>query len=340
MKYSFPSALCFPFKIFIAVCLFYSCSENKQKEDEVVVPEKPIVSKPRVIPPDFNSDSSFSFVKSQADMGPRVPGSKAHEKSIEYFKKQFERFGAQVLIQTGNATTFDGKPWLLKNIVASINPQTTNRILLAAHYDSRPFSEKETDAKLKGKPCPGVNDGASGVGVLLEVARILQQKNPGIGVDIILFDLEDYGMPNGGPEMADSWCLGSQYWSKNPHKQNYSARFGVLLDMVGAKDAMFAREGYSAFYANDILDKVWKAADKCGSGKYFNKEEYGEITDDHYYINKIAQIPCIDILHYDIYKGSFFEHHHKNSDDLSTIDKNTLKAVGQTLLEVIYNEDH
>ncbi|MCW3076378.1 MAG: glutamine cyclotransferase [Bacteroidetes bacterium] len=321
----------------LTVCAIVSCSPEKQKEEPVVVPQN-TVTKPRIVPPEFNGDSAYAFVKAQADMGPRVPGSKAHEKSVIYFKKQFERFGAQVMIQSGNVTTFDKKSWVLKNVIASINPTSANRIILAAHYDSRPFSEKETDPKLKEKPCPGVNDGASGAGVLLEVARILQQKNPEIGVDIILFDLEDYGMPNGGPDMADTWCLGAQYWSKNPHKQNYTARFGVLLDMVGAKDAMFAREGYSVFYANDIVTKVWKAAEVCGSGKYFNKEEYGEITDDHFYINKIAQIPCIDILHYDIYKGSFFDHHHKNSDDLSTIDKNTLKGVGQTLLEVIYNE--
>lgn len=323
--------------VLLTACAIVSCSPEKQKEEPVIVPQNP-VSKPRLIPPEFNDDSAYAFVKAQADMGPRVPGSKSHEKSITYFKKQFEKFGAQVIVQSGNTTTFDKKSWVLKNVIATINPESANRILLAAHYDSRPFSEKETDPKLKEKACPGVNDGASGAGVLLEVARVLQQKNPGIGVDIILFDLEDYGMPNGGPDMADSWCLGSQYWSKNPHKQNYTARFGVLLDMVGAKDAMFAREGYSVFYANDIVTKVWKAAEVCGSGKYFNKEEYGEITDDHYYINKIAEIPCVDILHYDIYKGSFFDHHHKNTDDLSTIDKNTLKAVGQTLLEVIYNE--
>jgi hypothetical protein len=324
--------------ILFLLAFFYSCGPGEPKNEPAVVPEKPVVTRPRVIPPSFNADSAFAFVKTQADMGPRVPGTKAHEKSVSWFKNEFERFGAQVIIQQGNSTTFDHKSWLLKNVIAVFNSTATARVLLAAHFDSRPFSEKETDPRLKEKPCPGVNDGASGAGVLLEVARILQQKNPGIGVDIILFDLEDYGMPNGGPEMADTWCLGSQYWSKNPHKQNYTARYGIVLDMVGAKDAMFAREGYSAFYANDVIQKVWKAADIAGAGKYFNQEEYGEITDDHYYINKIAQIPCIDILHYDIYKGSFFEHHHKNSDDINTIDKNTLKAVGQTLLEVLYNE--
>lgn len=328
-----------------AVCIIFiasicaSCHPDKNAKEPLVEAAKPVITKARVIPPDFNSDSAFAYVKTLADMGPRIPGSKAHQKSVDWFKTQFEKFGAQVQIQTAETKTYDGKQWLLKNVIASINPLSANRILLAAHFDSRPISEKETDPKLKDKPCPGVNDGASGVGVLMEVARILQQKDPGIGVDIILFDLEDYGMPNGGPEMADTWCLGSQHWSKNPHKSNYTAKFGIVLDMVGAKDAVFAHEGYSVFYANDVLNKVWKAAEVSGGGKYFIKEEFGEITDDHYYINKIAQIPCIDILHYNIYKNSFFEHHHKNSDDINSIDKATLKSVGQTLLEVIYNEN-
>ncbi|MCE3260087.1 MAG: glutamine cyclotransferase, partial [Bacteroidetes bacterium] len=227
-------------RVALCVLLFGACGPEK-KTDDTVIPETPVVTKPRVIPPDFNEDSAFAYVKAQADIGPRLPGTPEHAKSVDYYKKQLEKFGAQVVIQTGNATTFDQKSWLLKNVIASFNPTATNRILLAAHYDSRPFCEKETDAKLKDKPCPGVNDGASGVGVLIEVARVLQQKDPGIGVDIILFDLEDYGIPNGGPEAADTWCLGSQHWSKNPHKQGYSARFGIVLDMVGARDAIFAR---------------------------------------------------------------------------------------------------
>jgi hypothetical protein len=323
--------------IFCVIVEFTHCKTEPPVE-QPIVETKPVFTKPRVVPPDFNGDSAFAYVKYQADLGPRTPGSKAHEKSIEYYKKQFEKFGATVTIQAASASTFDKKNWLLNNVIASFNPNATDRILLAAHFDSRPFCEKEGDAKLKEKPCPGVNDGASGVGVLIEVARVLQTKDPGIGVDIILFDLEDYGIPSGGPEDADTWCLGSQYWSKNPHKQGYTARYGIVLDMVGAKDAMFAKEGFSVFYANDVINKVWKAAEISGAGGYFNKEEYGEITDDHLYINKIAQIPCIDILHYDVYKMNFFDHHHKNTDDLSTIDKKTLDAVGQTLLEVIYNE--
>lgn len=329
-------------KIVIAcLALMVACKpddpvENTTNTNTTTENTPKVETKPRVVPPDFNGDSAFAYVKYQADLGPRTPGSKAHEKAVDYYEKQFKRFGAQVLVQAGNTTTFDGKSWLLKNVIASFYPENQNRVMLCAHYDSRPFSEKESDPKLKQNACPGVNDGASGVGVLMEVARIIHEKDPKIGIDIVLFDLEDYG-DNGG--MPDTWCLGSQYWSKNPHKAGYTARYGILLDMVGAKDARFPREEISMFYANDVVNKVWKAAKVSGAGAYFIDAEAGEMTDDHAFVNKIAQIPCIDILHYDAFANSFFAHHHKNSDDLTTIDKTTLKAVGQTLLEVIYNEN-
>lgn len=295
-----------------------------------------VETKTRVVPPNFNADSAFAYVKFQADLGPRIPGSKAHENAVNYYEKQFKKFGAQVLIQSGNVKTFDGKSWLLQNVIASFNVANTNRIMLCSHYDSRPFCEKESDPKLKAGPCPGVNDGASGVGVLMEIARTIQAKDPNVGIDIVLFDLEDYG-DNGG--MPDTWCLGSQYWSKNPHKVGYTARYGILLDMVGAKDAKFPREGVSVYYAGDVVNKVWKAAKTSGASGYFIDEETGDMTDDHTFVNSIAQIPTIDILHYDAKKNSFFEHHHRSTDNLANIDKNTLQAVGQTLLEVIYNEN-
>lgn len=315
-----------------------ACQDDSKVENIETNTTKPveIEAKPRVVPPNFNSDSAYASVKFQADLGPRTPGSQAHAKAVKYYEEKFKSYGAQVIIQTGNVKTYDGKSWLLKNVIASFNPDNKNRILLCAHYDSRPFCEKETDPKLKTQACPGVNDGASGAGVLIELARIFKEKSPNIGVDLILFDLEDYG-DNGG--MPDTWCLGSQYWSKNPHKPGYSAKYGILLDMVGAKDAKFPKEEFSTFYAKEVVNKVWKAAKLNKANGYFIEEETGEMTDDHAFINKIAQIPTIDILHYDAYNNSFFEHHHKTTDDLSNIDKNTLKAVGQTLLEVIYNEE-
>lgn len=294
-----------------------------------------IAEKTRVIPPDFNADSAYQYIKVQADMGPRVPGSKAHEKAVAYYQKHFKSLGASVKVQGGTMNTYDGKQWRIDNVIAEFNPEVKNRILLCAHYDSRPFADKDPIPANRTKPCPGVNDGASGVGVLMEIARLIKDKPTKVGIDIILFDLEDYG-DNGD---MYSWCLGAVYWSNNLHKPNYKAKYAILLDMVGAKNAIFPRESVSVFHANDVVNKVWNTAEKLGYGNYFIYDESAEMTDDHVPINKIAEIPAIDILHYNHVKNEFFPEHHTTKDDINVIDKNTLKAVGQTVLEVIYNEE-
>ncbi len=323
----------------LSSAFIFSCTPEKKTDivvtnstNETVIPEKP-----RVVPPDFNSDTAFAFVKTQSDMGPRTPGSKAHDKCVAWLESKLKKYGADVKIQGGSATTFDGKPWRIDNVIASFDPTNKERILLCAHYDSRPMADRDPKPENKTKPVPGINDGASGVGVLLEIARIIKNKQPNLGIDIILFDLEDYGIAS----ESRTWCLGSQYWANSPHKVNYSARFGILLDMVGAKGAIFPREGASRVYAGEILNKVWKASEKAGYKSFFSDIDVPEMTDDNGPINEIAKVKCIDIIHYipgPNNNGDFFEHHHRVSDDLSNIDKTTLKAVGQTLLEVIYNE--
>jgi hypothetical protein len=332
----------------LPIVWMFSCSEPGKNQPAGKAGEEPVVEtkisepvKPHVVPPEFNSDSSYAYIKAQADMGPRVPGSKAHERCVNFMEKELKRLGAEVTVQGGSAKTYDGKQWRIDNVIASFNPKAKKRVMLAAHYDSRPFADRDPDPKNQNKPVPGVNDGASGVGVLLEIARIIKTKSLNIGVDIILFDLEDYGDLSGDPT---TWCLGAQYWAQNPHRPGYTADYAILLDMVGAKDATFPKEGVSMSYAPDVVNKVWSAADKTGARNFFTDAETGELTDDHLFINQMAHIKCIDIVHYiptpaQQRNGDFFPHHHRVSDDLTNIDKTTLKAVGQTLLEVLYNED-
>jgi hypothetical protein len=191
-------------------------------------------------------------------------------------------------------------------------------------------------------PVPAANDGASGAGVLLEIARQLSITKPKIGVDILLVDAEDYGPPEeeGNPGGDEAWGLGSQYWSHNPHKAGYHARYGILLDMVGASNARFPFEGYSYSCAPDIQRKIWEKAQSLGYQDYFIMEAGATINDDHYFINEILKIPTIDIIHLDpdSSNGSFFEQWHTTHDDISVIHKYTLLVVGQTLLTVIYEE--
>ena len=316
--------------------LIVSCT-NPSKEPEKTEPEasKEIVKK--ITSPDFSADSAYAFVKKQVDFGPRVPGSKAHAACAEYFQKKLKAYGLKVEMQQAPITTFDGNNYTLKNIFASYKPELKNRILLTTHWDSRPFADEDT--KDIGKAIDGANDGASGVGVLLEIARTISLNNPEIGVDIFLNDLEDYGQPDNtmGARKEDTWCLGSQYWAKNKPKE-YAPKFGILLDMVGGQNPIFPMEGTSMYYAPDVVQKVWKIAAELGYANTFTADRMGQTTDDHLYINSIANIPCIDIVHMDPATGTYPTFHHTHADNMSIIEKSTLKMVGQTVMQVIYEE--
>ena len=333
--------------IFPVLIILYSCSGDKEKH----VTQGPELPAKTIVVPVFNPDSAYHFVKKQVDFGPRIPNTSAHKKAGDYFIEQFKSFGAHVTVQDFEATTYDNQKLFLRNIIVSFNPGKTKRILLAAHWDTRPFADK--DPQNPKAYFDGANDGASGVGVLLEIARVFYENGlPEVGVDIILFDGEDWGFDTSTaerlygtntdyklPKNLDSWwCLGSQYWSKNKHKPNYSAYYGILLDMVGGKHAQFVREGASVEYAPGIVDKVWKAANRLGYGHIFLNKKEGAITDDHIFVNEYAKIPTINIVHYDAAEGFFGDFHHSRKDNMDNISSETLEAVGRTLLQVIYNE--
>ncbi len=181
------------------------------------------------------------------------------------------------------------------------------------------------------------NDGASGVAVMLEIARQLQadkKLNPSIGVDFVCFDTEDWGVPQWSDAQDDgnSWALGAQYWSENK-PEGYNPRYGILLDMVGGRGAKFYREGMSMQYAGGIVKRVWAAARQAGYGSFFPKSDGGMITDDHIPVNEKAKIPTIDVIAYypDCQQSSFGPTWHTVNDDMAHLDKNVLKAVGQTI---------
>lgn len=286
--------------------------------------------------PPFDADSAYQYVKAQVDFGPRTPNTKEHAACGNYLASQLEAFGAKVTNQYADLIAFDGTLLKSRNIIGSYKPETKKRIALFAHWDTRPWSDNDPDEKNHRTPVLGANDGASGVGVLLEIARLIQLQQPELGIDLIFVDAEDYG-ESGSDE---SWCLGSQYWARNPHVQGYNARFGILLDMVGGKEATFYKEHYSKKYAPDVLNKVWKKANNLGFGRYFINEDTGAITDDHLYVNLLAGIPTIDIVpnHPGCEESSFGPTWHTVSDNMDNIDSSTLKAVGQTVVEIIYNE--
>ena len=320
------------FIILFLVALFTSC---KKPVEQAATVQKSITV------PSFVADSAYLYTKKQVDFGARVPNTKAHDECALYLSAKLKSFGAEVIEQKADLKAFDGTVLKSINIIGSYNPKAEARILLLSHWDSRPWADNDPDPANHKKPVMAANDGASGVGVLLEMARLMSKNLPALGVDIIFLDAEDYGQPEsrGGASNEDSWCLGTQYWAQHPHVAGYKARFGILLDMVGAPESVFYREQASDYYAGSVVTAVWSQAKSLGFGQYFRDEKGGSITDDHIYVNKIAGIPTIDIIHYDPNSGTGFgAYWHTTHDTMDKVDKNTLNAVGTTLMHVIYNE--
>lgn len=324
----------------LMTCLLLSTSSCKTGDNSKSKTDGKVEN--AVVVPEFNADTAYYYVQAQVDFGPRVPNTKEHVACGEYLASKLEGYGATITNQYADLLTFDGTILKARNIIGSYNPEKKKRVLLFAHWDSRPWSDADPDKENHNTPVLGANDGASGVGVLLEVARLINRQEPALGIDIIFFDAEDYGVPrfHKGNVKDDGWCLGSRYWSRNPHVEGYNARFGILLDMVGGKDATFYREQHSEKYARSINKKVWKKAKELGYAAFFVNEDGWPIIDDHLYVNEIAGIPSIDIVPNieNAENSSFGDFWHTVNDDMSGIDKKTLKAVGQTVLNVIYEE--
>lgn len=326
--------------LFVSGILLLSCGHTGSNETKNAS-EEPVVAETISLTPQFNADSAYTYVARQVDFGPRVPNTAAHKACGDYLAAELERHGAQVYEQEVVLKAYDNTSLESRNIIGAFNPENPKRILLFAHWDTRPFSDYDANPDNHHTPLDGADDGASGVGALLEIARQIGEQSPNVGIDIIFFDAEDYGTPvfdrNTYRSNGETWCLGSQYWAKNPHIPNYKADFGILLDMVGAKDAVFYKEYTSRKYAARYVEEVWNAARNLGYGRYFINADGGAITDDHQFVIEGRGIPSLDIINYDPNsRKGFADHWHTQQDNMDNIDKNTLKAVGQTVLEVIY----
>jgi len=275
----------------------------------------------------FDSSKAMELTRQQCEFGPRVPGTPAHAKCADWLMSTLQASCDTVIMQTGTVQTATEGPLGIKNIIGVINPEASQRLLLLAHWDCRPWADNDPDAANHRKPVMGANDGASGVGVLLQLASQLKADKTTLGIDIVLVDAEDMGVDDN----EESWALGTQYWASHPHVQGYKPVFGILLDMVGASDATFTREYYSMQYARGFVDLVWNNA----AGSHFINAQGGAVTDDHIFVNR-AGIPCVDII--DMRSDSptgFCPEWHTVHDTMDAIDAATLGEVGQTLLNVI-----
>lgn len=331
-------------KIMIAlliVALIAGAAFNFLPSNKAEVSETEEIEKVQPVGPDFNADSAYIYLQEQCDFGPRTMNSTAHDKCEKWIIQKFEQYGCKVTTQKATLNGYDGTPLRSTNIMASYNPEATTRIMFCAHWDCRPWADNDPDSTNWHKPIIAANDAASGVGVMIELARILKGSGLELGVDFICFDAEDYGTPQWfeGEDPGDTWALGAQYFANNL-PEGYAPRYGILLDMVGGVGAKFYREGMSMQYAPTIVKKVWNAARQVGYGSYFPKDDGGMITDDHIPVNQTANIPCIDVIQYypDCAQSSFGPTWHTIADNMDNIDKNTLKAVGQTMVQVLFTE--
>lgn len=318
---------------FIAIMLIVeACNNNTPKTADNNKTEIKMDAYKQVSPT-FNADTAFNFMQQQVNFGPRVTGSTASIKCSNWIVAQFKKYGASVLVQKGVVTNWDKNKINIINMIAQTNTKATKRILITAHWDSRPYADNDPIESNKTKPVLAADDGASGIGVMLELARVIQQNKLDIGVDFICFDAEDLGKP----EFEDSYCLGTQYWGKNILPINYKANYAINLDMVGGKGATFIWEKNSINQGESILRNVWEKAANLGYSTIFPYVQLGNITDDHLYVYKYTKIPAIDIINMNSNTG-FPTWWHTVNDNMNNIDPLTLKAVGQTLLEVIYTE--
>ena len=317
--------------------MLMACHTPKKTQDE----------SPAVVKVQFNADSAYQFCQQQCDFGPRVMNSEAHERCAQWIAQKFQQYGYEVTLQKADLKGYDGTILKSTNIIAtapSKDSEDKTRLLLCAHWDSRPWADNDPDSANWHKPVMAANDGASGVGVMLELARLLQTHDSlNVAVDFVCFDAEDWGAPQWtNKNDADFWALGAQHWaaSFNAQSSTPNYQYAILLDMVGGQGAKFYHEAFSLDHARPIVEKVWQAAAAAGYGSFFPSQTGGYVTDDHVPVNEVAHIPCIDIInHYpDCPQSSFGPTWHTINDDMPHLDKNTLQAVGQTLVQVLFSE--
>lgn len=322
------TACLFVFPALLLLLSTSSCTGNKDVDADTSETKVSIVTQKY---PDFSADTAYAFIQKQVDFGYRIPGTQSHVRCADWLYAKLKMYCDTVYYQRATAVTWDKKTIPVYNIIGVFNPKAVQRGLFASHWDSRPWADNDTVRKTE--PIAAANDGASGVGVLLEIARNLKKNPPKYGIDIVFFDAEDYGKS----EYENSYCLGSQHWAKYPHIAKYKAQFGVLLDMVGGKDAIFGREALSMQQAGWVMNHTWAIAEELGYGNTFSNETVTPITDDHHYVFQGSQIPMIDIIQYDPARSTFAHYWHTHADNMGSVSKETLQKVGKTMSALMFN---
>lgn len=280
--------------------------------------------------PAFSGTKAFQYLLKQTSFGPRNPNSQGHTQCLNYLAHELRGMADKVQLQEFSHPGYDHEQLRLTNIIASFNPDASARILLCAHWDTRPRAELDENKSRRNQPILGANDGASGVAVLLEIASLLKKQPLAIGIDIALFDGEDYGLEGD----TENYLLGSRHFAKT-HRSEYVPRFGILLDMIGDKFLEIPKERYSLKYAPDIVALVWNKAMELGYPQFLD-EAGEEVIDDHLPLNE-AGIKTIDLidLNYPDQTNRFWHTHQDTPENCSA---ESLEAVGTVLMNILYTQ--
>lgn len=272
---------------------------------------------------EFKGSTAYSYVEKQLSFGPRIPNTPGHDKMGDWLLGELRARADTVIVQSFQQHTSKGKTLQLRNYLARFNPKATDRILYLAHWDTRPFADKSENLGQQRLPVPGANDGASGVAVLLGVADALKAKAPGIGVDLLFVDGEDYG------DFSDSTetLLGARYFAKH-QPPGYQTLYAVLFDMIGDKDLDIQQEGFSMANAPEVVQRVWQTADRLGYSRYFQPRAGQTLTDDHVPLQQ-AGIRAIDIIDFN------FAYHHTTEDTLDKVSAESLQIIGDVAVALV-----
>jgi glutaminyl-peptide cyclotransferase len=299
------------------------CGSKPEPSKEPVKNAQPAISIPQ-----FDGKRAFDLLVAQTNFGPRVPNTDPHRICLNFLHTQLQNFADTTYLQPFTHKGYDGKTLYLTNVIASWNVRAARRILLCTHWDSRPWADQDPDPKNRAQPVPGANDGASGVAVLLEIAHHLNKQSPLIGIDVVLFDGEDYGKEHD----LNNFLLGSKYFAK--HKPfPYTHEFGILLDMVGDAQLEIPKERNSVHYAPDIVNLVWSIARDIGSTAFVDMIG-SDVYDDHVPLNE-AGIKTIDIIDFN-YPDETHRYWHTLEDTPDKCSPESLEQVGNVLLQLIY----
>ncbi len=278
--------------------------------------------------PVFDGKKSFEYLVAQCDFGPRVPNTPAHEKCLAWMQKEVQQYADAVNLQPFTHTGYEGQTLSMTNLIASFNLKATTRILLLAHWDSRPRADQDPDPKKRNQPILGANDGASGVAVLMEIARHLKEQPPAVGVDMLFDDGEDYGKEGDNA----NYLLGARYFADHL-PQNFHPYYGILLDMVGDKELEIMKEPYSIQYAPDVVNLVWSTAKQLGVYQFSDREQRA-VLDDHLPLDQVG-IRTIDLIDFQ-YPDGTNRYWHTTADTPDKCSAESLEAVGKVLMYVIY----